>query len=159
MINYNNYCKQWNRFNIIMVRLFSNVSTTLIIWVLFAGWWQCPAALRVKPSSSVDEGRKKGGGRVWHGSLAPVFVHRHVHRAAQRGLCIVRHTHIAPLSVDSAGLVVIIPFSCLPSSAAHSFANSHSAVLWFPHVFRCLSPLILAPPSSPLFAVCRRSPG
>lgn len=100
----------------------------------------------MKPCSE-DGGRKEGGSRVWHGPLAPVFVHR----AAQRGLCIVRHTgthtHIAPLAVDSAGLIVIIPFSCLPSSAAHIFANSHSHVLSFPHVFRCLSPLISAPPS------------
>ena len=55
-----------------------------------------PAALKVK-QFSVDGGRLQSLARL---SRPSVFVHRHLHKAAQRGLCVVRNTHmlLSPLT-------------------------------------------------------------
>lgn len=90
-----------------------------------------------------EDGGRKEGGR--HGSVVPVCLCTGICRGQHKGASVLSETHTAPLSL----LTQQVWSLCLPSSAAHILANTHSPVLSFPPgVFR--PPLISSPPLLPL---------
>lgn len=104
-------------------------------------WSDFPNTLEEK-QRSVDGGRQQSLARLGRPSM---FVHRHLYRAAQRALCIVRNTHSSSLTIDSASLIVVSPLFC--SWQTPTLLPGRS-----PGVFR--PPLISAPPFL-LSSLCR----